>query len=244
MPKKQNFLNYFNMRYFLNPVRLLVLLLVVFYIFQIGPKLNSNLNLKGLFNQPLVRIAAILLLLSVSHFDGPLSLLLLLALLVTFVPGFVRSVGSGTQKVVSGTSRGAQTLVGGVAQSGQHLVGELSEGTQQVVGGVAEGTQQLLGSVGRGFQQVLQGASGAVGDVVTGATTAENLVNPGGSCQAVPRSVRGCNPLVGANAGYLKTQKNENCLYDGVKVWKNELGPQGLDQNIMGWSGGEVGASY
>lgn len=244
MAKKGNFLNNFNLRYFLHPVRLLVLLVVLFYIMQIGPKLN--LNLGRLFDNTLVRLAVIALLFSLSHIDGPLSLLLLLALLVTFVPGFVTGVTTGAQKAVEGTAEGAKTLVTGAAESAGTMVTGLTQGPQQAVGGVAEGTQQLLSSVGRGFQEVLQGASGAVGDVVAGATT-ENMANlSSGACQAMPRMVNGCDPVVGSNASYVKHDKSDKCLFGGVKVWDGEQGPQGLNQGqpVMGYSGDQLGASY
>ena len=248
MPKK-NLVDKLNLKYFLHPVRLVVLILVLLYIFGVAPRLN--INVQGILMHPLVKLALVFVLFSFAHLDGPLSFLLFVALLVTFVPELVRGVGSGTSKLVKGTAEGASSVVGGVTETGKQLVGGVSGGTQQLVSSVAQGTQQLLGSVGEGVQEILQGAGEAVDEVVSAATK-ENLVNSninngsGSSCQAVPMHMKGCDPNVGHNASFIRQKNSESCLFDGVKVWKDEIGPQGLNRgnSVMGWSGGQVGAFY
>lgn len=257
---KKNLVERLNLKYFLHPVRLAVLVVVLLYIFGVAPRLN--LGIEGLLAHPLVKLAVVFMLFSLAHLDGPLSILLLVALLVTFVPELVRGVGSGTSKLVQGTAQGASSLVGGVTESGKQVLGGVAGGTQQLVGGVAggtqelvssvaQGTQQLLGSVGEGVQEILQGAGDALDEVVS-SVTQENLVNSninngsGSSCQAVPRHVKGCDPNVGHNASYIKQKNSENCMFDEVKVWKDELGPQGLNNgnSVMGWSDESSGAAY
>ncbi len=248
MPKK-NLVDKLNLKYFLHPVRLVVLILVLLYIFGVAPRLN--INVQGILMHPLVKLALVFVLFSFAHLDGPLSFLLFVALLVTFVPELVRGVGSGTSKLVKGTAEGASSVVGGVTETGKQLVGGVSGGTQQLVSSVAQGTQQLLGSVGEGVQEILQGAGEAVDEVVSAATK-ENLVNSninngsGSSCQAVPMHMKGCDPNVGHNASFIRQKNSESCLFDGVKVWKDEIGPQGLNRgnSVMGWSGGQVGSFY
>jgi len=259
MPKK-NLVDKLNLKYFLHPVRLIVLILVLLYIFGVAPRLHFDVQ--GILMHPLVKLALVFVLFSFAHLDGPLSFLLFVALLVTFVPELVRGVGSGTSKLVKGTAEGASSVVGGVTETGKQLVGGVAGGTQQLVGGVsggtqqlvssvAQGTQQLLGSVGEGVQEILQGAGEAVDEVVSAATK-ENLVNSninngsGSSCQAVPMHMKGCDPNVGHNASFIRQKNSESCLFDGVKVWKDEIGPQGLNRgnSVMGWSGGQVGAFY
>ena len=248
MPKK-NLVDKLNLKYFLHPVRLIVLILVLLYIFGVAPRLHFDV--RGILMHPLVKLALVFVLFSFAHLDGPLSFLLFVALLVTFVPELVRRVGSGTSKLVNGTAEGASSVVGGVTETGKQLVGGVSGGTQQLVSSVAQGTQQLLGSVGEGVQEILQGAGEAVDEVVSAATK-ENLVNSninngsGSSCQAVPMHMKGCDPNVGHNASFIRQKNSESCLFDGVKVWKDEIGPQGLNRgnSVMGWSGGQVGAFY
>ena len=170
MPKRGKSVKEFNI------LRALVIIAVVVYILGIVPQFTAGI--RALFQNPLMKVAFLGLIVFAGYMDSTIGTLLAVAFLVSYLatPDYkgnpvydvLSDVRTGTGRVVRGVGSGAQQVVGGLGSGASQLVGGVGSGAQQVVGGVQTGASRLVSGVGSGAKQFLGGAQNLVGGVEGG----------------------------------------------------------------------------
>lgn len=148
----------------------------------------------------------------------------------------------GTQNIVSGLGGTAQNLVSGISEGGQYAVVGAQSGVSQAITGLGDGAQQLIGGVKENLTQSLPGKS-----ISREFENQQKYIGGDKGCNVQPRMTTGCDNIIGYNAPIdcVGVQPNDKdaCLCSGVKVWKDEFGPQGLSKT-QGFAGGQIGSTY
>ena len=180
----------------------------------------------------------------------------------------VGGVSAGLTNLIGGVQEGAQELVSGLGGTAQNLISGIQGGLQQGVRGVTEGGQygiigaqtgvsKAITGLGSGAQQLIGGVQENLTSPLSGKSISQKFEDQqkyigeepmsDKGCNVQPYMTTGCDSIVGYNSPIdcigIKPNDENACLCSGVKVWKDELGTQGLS-SPQGFAGGQYGSTY
>lgn len=216
-----------------NLLRWVIIAAIVVYILGVAPQFNEGI--RSLFDQPLVKLLLLALIIFVSYMDHTIALLLAVAFVVSMLSapknGVMGQLTRGTQQLMQLPEKAMHDLP----------LPAMHKAKAPVKENMDAGSHQLGGA-----QQAYE-AQAMMDQQASGYYPADS------SCMALPPPSGGCDPIVGYNAPYDCicaencvgdcAKKGRGCLCTGVATWKDELNAQGMNYP-MGNPGGQDGATY